>query len=433
MKIEDNKNSESLLFRIEAIEAIRPKMMGGVVISQPITFTVLTLFFVCAGIALLAFICVGKYTKKSTATGQIIPDAGILKVIAPTPGVITSKFVKEGSAVQKGDLLFIISGERSSALHDKSLQAASQKIQSRLESLNQERQTTKLLQRIELDTLDLKAQALAAALQTIKEQAEGIRSLIRVAADGVRRYNVLSQEQLISKDQLQEKQIFLLDQHTKLRSFLREIEEKELELKTVRSEIESATWKHANIDTQLRRSVLAAEQELIEVEQKREIHILAPGDGKLTGLISEVGATVDGSTPIASVVPENSKLQVELYVPSRNIGFIQLGDMVLIRVQAYPYQKYGQWAAKIKSISLSTFSIPELAKLMGSLPGADPNNTQEQYYRISLDIAHKQSNGTQSMPLISGMTVEADILRDRRTILEWIFEPLLGFEERSKL
>ncbi|WP_082601407.1 HlyD family secretion protein [Achromobacter sp. Root83] len=423
--------SETPLFRHEAISATRPKLLGSVIITQPLTFTLLTIFFAGVGACLLVFIFTGEYTKRATITGQIIPDAGVLKVVSPAPGILVSKLVKEGSTVKTGDLLFVISGERSSALQGQSLQAVSSQIRSRQNSIRAELAATQVLQINEINALNIKAKSLEVSIRAIRDQLVGVRSMIKVASNGVQRYTALSREQFISMDQLQEKQIYLLEQQTKLRALVREHDEKELELETAKSEIASVPLKHENIKNQLKRNLLQSEQELIESEQKREIHIISPGDGRVTGLLSEVGAMVDGSIPIASIVPLNSTLRAELYAPSRSIGFVHPGDVVLLRIQAYPYQKFGQRAARIRSVSVAAFSISELSRLTGSLPGADLNNNQEQYYRISVNIEPGDLDPKRTLPLVAGMMVDADILRDRRTIFEWIFEPLFAFNQRG--
>lgn len=100
--------------------------------------------------------------------------------------------------------------------------------------------------------------------------------------------------------------------------------------------------RQANELALLRRQLSGMEQELAESEAKRDVVITAPGDGIATAVLADIGQTVDLSRPLLSSMPTDSVLLAELYVPSKAVGFIKPGDAVLVRYQAYPYQKFGQ-------------------------------------------------------------------------------------------
>ena len=81
-------------------------------------------------------------------------------------------------------------------------------------------------------------------------------------------------------------------------------------------------------------------QELIEMQSRQHIAIQANLSGVIGTINAEVGQFVDLSKPLLTVLPENTPLIAQLYVPSRAIGFVKEGDQVLLRYQAYPYQKF---------------------------------------------------------------------------------------------
>ncbi|MDL5029147.1 HlyD family efflux transporter periplasmic adaptor subunit [Vibrio sp. TMPB1044] len=65
---------------------------------------------------------------------------------------------------------------------------------------------------------------------------------------------------------------------------------------------------------------------------------------------AKVGSQVSPSTPILSIIPTNSPLELELLLPTRSAGFFQQGDTVNIRFDAFPYQKFGLMTDAITSI-----------------------------------------------------------------------------------
>ncbi|MFU4290499.1 HlyD family secretion protein, partial [Pseudomonas aeruginosa] len=94
---------------------------------------------------------------------------------------------------------------------------------------------------------------------------------------------------------------------------------------------------------------------------------------------------VDSSRPLLSIVPADTPLQAELYAPSKSIGFIRPGDAVLIRYQAYPYQKFGQYHGKVQSISRASVSYAELSSMVGGVPGLGQDGEQLYRLRVTLD------------------------------------------------
>jgi hypothetical protein len=98
---------------------------------------------------------------------------------------------------------------------------------------------------------------------------------------------------------------------------------------------------------------------------------------------------------------------------------------VLLRYLAYPHQKFGSHAARVTAIARNPLAAAEL----GFVP---PDGTREPLYRIKVELAAQsvQAYGREE-PLQPGMQVEADLLLDRRSLVEWVFEPLLSLAGRT--
>lgn len=170
--------------------------------------------------------------------------------------------------------------------------------------------------------------------------------------------------------------------------------------------------------------MIDVDQNLIESEAKRRIVVTAPEAGIVTAAIADVGQSVDTSRPLASVVPGGAHWQAHLFVPSAAIGFVRVGEPVRVRYQAFPYQKFGQYPATVVSIARTALSATELANDGG--PAATPGEQRDAtFYRVivALDAQHVTAYGAKQ-PLQAGMTLQADILQERRRLYEWVLEPL---------
>lgn len=410
------------LFRTEALAARELNPLGDVVLIRPTSFMVLTLVAVLLTVLVVTFFIYGSYTKRSTVQGQLVPSSGQLKVYSPQYGVVLERFVEEGQLVAKGDRLFRISSERSG--DSGPIQATlSDQIKLQHKSLREELSKLQQIQAQERQSLESKLQSLRQELENLAEQTASQEQLVQLASNAAARYQGLMDKGYISMDQLQQRQAELLGQRRTLQVLARETTALKQQLVERQNEMRGQVALHANQLASIHRSLSSVEQALIESEAKRAVLITAPQHGIATAILAEPGQTVDSTRALLSIVPEHDSLQAELYVPSRAIGFIRVGDHVLLRYQAYPYQKFGQHLGLVHSVSKATLSATELASMTGSVPGLGVNG--EQIYRIRADI-DKQSVVTygESRALQTGMLLEADILQETRHLYEWVLEPL---------
>jgi membrane fusion protein len=120
------------------------------------------------------------------------------------------------------------------------------------------------------------------------------------------------------------------------------------------------------------------------------------------------------------LVPLNSNLQARLFAPSATIGFVRPGDKVLIRYQAYPYQKFGLHEGVVAAVSTAALPSAELAGFV--LPDVP---TGEPVYGITVNLQSQtvQTFG-QPQALQAGLRLDADILQETRKLYEWMLEPL---------
>lgn len=167
--------------------------------------------------------------------------------------------------------------------------------------------------------------------------------------------------------------------------------------------------------------MIDVDQSLIESEARRELVVTAPEAGVVTAVIAEPGQIADGTRPVASIVPDGSVWQAYLFVPSAAVGFVHVGDPVLIRYQAYPYQKFGQYRGTVASIARTALSAAELGA--GGMPPAVLGDGT--FYRVTVRLAAQDVTAYgKPVPLQAGMALQADILQERRRLYEWVLEPL---------
>lgn len=410
--------SKTPLFRSAAVEATQVRWLGDIVLIRPVSFTFLTIAAAMVTAALVSFLLVGSYTKRTTVRGQLVPDAGVLRVYAPQPGIVLEKRVQEGRSVEKGGLLYLISSDRYGSGPDGIQATISRQVALRRQSLRDELSHTRRLQHEREAALRKKIDGLQAERTNLISQQSGQQARIQLAQAAVHRTAQLVSQGYISAEVGQQKQADLLEQQNRLQSLERDRISVERQLQELQSELGSVPTQQRNELAQIERMLTSADQEWTESEGKRAIAITAPQRGIGTAITVEVGQTVDGNKPLISIIPEGAVLQAHLYAPSRAVGFVRPGDSVLLRYQAYPYQKFGHAHGIVAYVSRTAMPPSEL------IPDV---NTGEALYRITVNLssqtvlAYGRANQLQA-----GMLLEADILQEKRRLYEWVLEPLFS-------
>lgn len=413
------------LFRQQAVEHVTTKQYGTVILARPFSHLALTALFVGIAVAIVGFFILFGTTRKEQSQGILVPTAGVIRIMAGQAGVITQVKAKEGALVRAGDVLFVLSGERSSASSDSTQKTISALLQRRRDSFDAELDQSGLQSRQRLAAAQRRARELAADVERLGEQIALQQDRVSLAEQSLKRYGELRATNYISPAQFQDKQAELLDQRQRLADLRRAQSAVRRELAGADADINDMKVRAQRESAALQRNVAEIEQDLAENEARREIVVRAAQDGMLAAVMTEVGQTVGPSTVLASVLPAGAVLEAEVYAPSRSAGFIKPGMKVSLRYPAYPYQKFGQYTAYVRAIAYTSLSPQELG-VPGVVGGAG-----EPLYRIrlKLDRQEVQAYG-RAMPLKSGMLVDASIELEQRRLYEWVLEPLYSISGR---
>jgi membrane fusion protein len=108
------------------------------------------------------------------------------------------------------------------------------------------------------------------------------------------------------------------------------------------------------------------QQRTVESEARRLQFITAPIAGRVAALPVSAGQSVAAGATIAVIIPEGGQLEAELLAPSRAIGFVKPGQEVKVSLQAFPYQRFGTVAGRIRMVSTTVIAPNEVAAPAGN-------------------------------------------------------------------
>ncbi len=411
-----------LLFRQAALDARRTSALGAIILIRPLSFSLLTSAFALMAATVLAILLFGSYTQRSTIAGHLVPDSGMLTVYAAQPGIVIAKHVREGQLLQRGQLMYVLSSERQNSSRLNVQESISAQVDARRQSLQDEIVKTQQLQHDERNALQKRIDALQAEVSKINSQIEGQRQRSKLTEEALQRSEQLLALNFISKEQLQQKKLDLLDQRNRMEVLEREHISVSRDLAAARDDLTSLPLRQHNAMAHMERSLASTNQELTESEARRSLSVTSPEDGIASNVAAEMGQTADVTKPLVSIIPKASALQANLYAPSGAIGFIQPGDAVLIRYQAFPFQQFGHAKGTVLSISKTAIASNELPATLSNMERGTNN---EPLYRIVVGIAAQSMNAYgKAQALQAGMLLEADVLLKTRRLYEWVLEPL---------
>jgi len=417
------------LFRQAAMEAQQQKLLGEIVLVRPLSFALVTTVLFGAALVFMLFAYLGSYTSRTTVSGHLVPDLGVVKVFPQQTSVVLEKRVAEGQRVNSGDVLYVLSADRQVSTQGNTQATISRQVASRRQSLLDEIGKTRELQHDERAALQGKIASLEAELHNLEQQAKTQHEHVALAEETVARFRELSAQHIVTAEHLQQKEADLIDQRTRAQSIERDQITTRRNLAELQAAMVNLPLQQQNRLAQIERNLTSASQELTESEAKRSLLVLAPKSGVVSQVAAEVGQTVDGSRPLVSLVPDGAKMQAVLYAPSRAIGFVKPGDAVLLRYEAFPYQKFGHASGKVSAVSLTAAPLAEISEFPGS-PMAPAQG--EALYKITVDLtAQFVVVRDQPQALQSGMALDADILQERRRLYEWLLEPLYSLTGKS--
>jgi membrane fusion protein len=409
------------LFRAEAIEAQRQAALGGVQLLRPLALSWLTAGAIGMVVAVGAFLSLAEYTRKATVAGVLSPDRGLMRLMPAAAGTVVERRVAEGQSVAAGDVLFVVSVDRP-WLGGEAQALVRRSLDDRRRSLGDAARAQQQLAAGRLQALDRRLTAMAAELVQLDAEAGLQQQRLALAEQALLRLQSLQADQFISAAQVQTKSEEVLG----LRGAASALARQRASLQRDRAEIEGERQALPLLTDGavggLERELSQANRDAVEQDAEQRLVVRAPQAGTVSTVLAEPGQSVLPASALATVVPAGASLQAQLYAPSSAIGFVQAGQSVRLRYEAFPYQKFGQQLGHVTHVSRAPLTAGELAAL--ALPAVGAGG--EPLFRITVALDALPAG----MQLTAGMRMQADVLLERRRLVEWLFEPLLGLRQR---
>ncbi|MCR9128921.1 MAG: HlyD family secretion protein [Alphaproteobacteria bacterium] len=412
------------LFRKQAIDhAYRRRLDGSVVLATPLSIKLLGLLSAIVVAGVVIFASTASYSRRETAPGWLTPDQGVVRAAALSGGRIEAILTEEGASLEAGAPIARLRLDQQTEDG-----AAGEQI---LAALRIQAEAAAQSARTEIARLQLEARRQGDALETLQRERSGVveqitlqRQQVSLAEEQIERAEQLAERGFLSGRELDDRRQRALAARQALAALERTRTGLDRQITDARSAIEAAPLEIEAAEARAR-SAEAALQERLSGQAARTVAVVsAPSAARVAALPVRPGQTLSPGETVAVLVPAGGTLIAELYLPTRAAGFIAPGQTVNLRVDAFPHQRFGTAEAVVTSVSRTVLAPNEAA-----IPGL---TLQEPVFRVeaALQRTDMEAYG-EVIPLQPGLLVSADIIIDRRNLIEWLFDPLFAAGRRG--
>jgi HlyD family secretion protein len=389
-------------------------------------------------------------------SGQLGIDVAPIVLQPMERSIVRGLNVKVGEAVRKGEVLatldptFVQADVASLAARQRLLQAQLLRLEAEWDGQNYE--PTSLTEQEEVlqaaifrqrqmqfasrvRAYDEEIQRYEAGIRSLDSQRAVLTRQLAIAQDIENMRSTLLQSQSGSKLQLLESYSVRLRAERDQNEAADRLKEMQHMMQAKRAERQAFIdqWRGAVLEEidRVRSEASRTKEALAKAERMHDlVAVIAPEDGVVLDMARRsVGSVLREAEPLMTLMPSSAKLIAEVLVSSSDVGYPKAGDEVVVKVDAFPYQRHGTLKGRLLSIGEESFSSNGAASDAGM--GAGPRVAGAAYHRARIELTDTRlDNLPRGARLIAGMTLSGEIKVGTRSVLSYFLEPITrGLDE----
>ena len=408
-------------------------------VGPPRTLRALVMLLTVFVFGFLIWAAVTRLTETTRAQGEVVPTGSVLSVQHLEGGIISKILVRDGTLVERGQVLVRLDPTASLAQLDEmqTRQTASEIRLLRLRAFAEGRVPdfsaipSKFadLVRSERAAFDQQTSSLNKERRVLEFQVDQRRSeialLVTQATQLTAKLKILEEQKTMQEALLPQglvsRMVYLrtLEQYQGAAGDLAEIGSK---MKRARSAAAEASGKLAQLIATRRNEAtdeagkLAAEIATIREtairlkDRVQRLDVVAPVRGIVKGLETKtIGGVLQPGGVVTEIVPVDEELIVEARVSPIDVGHIKVGQTTNVKITTFDFARFGSIEGRVSKISASTFK----------------DRKDEVYYKAEIRLSKNYvgSNAAHNI-VLPGMVAEVDINTGNRTLLEYLLRPI---------
>ena len=416
-------DSDNELYRREAVEHAGQCSLGSTMITQPLTIRSLTLILLVITSLVITYLNFGEYARKETVSGYLKPDGGISRVYPAAKGIAGNLLVKEGELVKKDQPLLQVRVPHSLVDGEEVSEEILMELLGQKERLSKSRAREKQKAILKRDWQMTRLASLQDELIHLHRVQALQASRISLTSQQLKAVYHLKTRGYVSDNQWFQSRTANLTEQKELAQIAQRITQTDAEMKNARHQLKVLPVELQDKLALLDKEVSDLNQRITEIRARSNYLVTAPIAGVITAINVSTGDSIGDHRLILSILPRDSHLFAWLLIPSRAAGLTDDGQRVRLMYDSFPYQKFGTQAGTIISIS-------DAAINPGDITG--PMQVHEPVFvaKVALQKNTITAFGEEKS-LQADMLLTADIVLAKRSILDWMLNPLHALRGRT--
>ena len=410
--------------------------------ARLLTYMIILMFTV-----LILWSVLGKVDIIATATGKLMPASNIKTIQTLTDSEIEEIYVQEGQYVKEGQDLIkfnqteVLANIRRIKNEMRALEISIARQKALLtdnpeDNFTYDQDIDEYLVKMHSGLLKSQMTEKAAKIgvlegqiakaekekETTQAEIDRLAKLLPSVTERIEKKKILVDQKLMARLTFLEQEEELTNLQEQRKVQLKKIAETEANIEALKKELRQYL---AEFDknlmqelTETREKLESYQQELIKYEEalKRTV-VKAPLSGYVQQLVYHTkGGVVETAKPIMNLVPEDYKLEAEVMILNKDIGFVRPNQEVEIKIDSFPFTKYGTIKGEARNISGDAVQDEKLGLIFKS--------------RLTL-LDNKIKADGQVVRLIPGMSVTAEVKTGKRRVIEYLLSPVMKYLNES--
>ncbi|WP_312585657.1 HlyD family secretion protein [Atlantibacter sp.] len=411
------------LFRKEAIEYKKNHWKGKALLLAGMPAWLISLFSVAFLVILILTLTFCSYIQRIDVSGEVITLPHSINVYSPQQGFVVKKHVEIGDLVQKGTPLYELDVSRSTVMGNvtEAMNAAISEKISNAEEIIAKISTNK---NETLEALETQVKQYSDSLKETKIMLGNASAGLSKMKSNLANYDSYLKQGLITKDQYNYQHSLYFQQQGTYQSLISQKMQLESQLTQLKSDL---IIKASDFDNQIsnqKNQINDFKNQAVESNANGNVIIKATTEGKIESVAVTIGQMVDKGSTMVQIKPTgNIEYYLILWLPNNSIPYVKQGDIVNIRYDAFPSDKFGQFPGEVLSISSIPASRQEMAEYTNVSTGG--NQQELALYKAIIKIKNKtfHYNG-KDLQLSNGLKARAIVFLEERPLYMWMFTPL---------
>ncbi|MDR3440667.1 HlyD family type I secretion periplasmic adaptor subunit [Telmatospirillum sp.] len=409
--------------------------------------------------------CLGQVDIHATAQGRIIPAGNTKPVAASESTTVTAIHVRDGDHVEAGQVLVELDPTDSQAdqaryarerlenliiaagyhalldgktdlvlppdvavpadllaLHRSELLQKLADHRSTRDALEQERRQKEAEQR----GTQADIRRLEKTVPLLAEQSDTKREMSALGWQSRTEYLKIEQEHIDRQQELESARHKLAEDESAIANVTERLKETEAKFRAdAFTQMADAEQKAASL----------AQEEIKARQRMRQHTLTAPVSGVVQQLaVHANGAVVSQAQPVLMIVPEGEGIAVEAALQNKDAGFVRSGQPVEIKVESFPFTRYGTIPGEVTVVSSDTVQGSDSDPTRKPATATDPastGRTKEELGAVYSVRVHPSRDWIRAdegpVKLAPGMAVTAEIRTGRRRVIEYVLDPVLRY------